>query len=141
MAAIVAAVDFSPHSRKAFEAAVQLAEDLDARLVLVHAFPPVPRVGSRDPIGQAKAEIDASEWEDACKEWAAGARKRVQVETVGREGKPAEVIAKVVAEAGASLVFVGSHGRTGLKRAVLGSVAEDVVRSSKVPVVVVPASL
>jgi nucleotide-binding universal stress UspA family protein len=139
VASIVAAVDFSKHSRKAFDAAVQLAGDLDATLVLVHAFPPVPKAGMRDPIGQVKAEVDAVEWRDLCESWAADARESVEVETVGREGKPADVIAKVVAETKASLVVVGSHGRTGLKRAVLGSVAEAVVRTSKVPVVVVPA--
>ncbi|MFA5944122.1 MAG: universal stress protein [Candidatus Thermoplasmatota archaeon] len=139
MAAIVVAVDFSQHSRKAFDAAVRLAEDLGARLVIVHAFSPVPRAGVRDPIGQAKVEIDAGEWQELCEKWAADARKALDVATVGREGKPADVIAKVVAETKASLVVVGSHGRTGLKRAVLGSVAEAVVRSSKVPVVVVPA--
>src|SRR5687767_14081097 len=129
------------HSRKAFDAAVALAQELGATLVVVHALPPMPRVGVRDPIGEVKAEVAASEWRSVCEEWAAAARKRVKVETVGREGKPAEVIAAVVAETGASLVVVGSHGRTGLKRAVLGSVAEAIVRSSKVPVVVVPADL
>lgn len=132
------AVDFSKHSRKAFDAAVRLAGDLGAKLVLVHAFPPVPKAGVRDPIGQARAEIDAVEWRDLCEQWAADARKAVDVETVGREGKPADVVAQVVVEQKASLVVVGSHGRTGVKRAVLGSVADAIVRSSKVPVVVVP---
>lgn len=135
----MAAVDFSKHSRKAFDAAVRLAGDLEAKLVLVHAFTPMPRVGARDPIGQAKVEIDAVEWKDLCEQWAADARKTVDVETVGREGKPADVVAKVVAEHKAALVVVGSHGRTGVKRAVLGSVADAIVRSSKVPVVVVPS--
>lgn len=139
MAALVAAVDFSKPSRKAFEAAVGLAKDLDAKLVLVHAFTPVPKGGARDPIAQAKTEVDAAEWETLCKTWAADARKSVDVETVAREGKPADVIAKAVADHKATLVVVGSHGRTGLKRAVLGSVAEGVIRSSKVPVVVVPS--
>ena len=141
MAAVVAAVDFSKHSRKAFDAAVGLAKDLGARLVLVHAFPPMPMAGARGPVGEAKAEIDAFEWKEQCDTWAADARKAVKVEAVGREGKPADVVAKAVAEHKASFVVVGSHGRTGLKRVVLGSVAQDILRSSKVPVVVVPASL
>src|SRR5687768_6318126 len=116
---IVAAVDFSGASRAAFDAAVTLAEDLGAKLVLVHAFAPVPRGGARDPIGQAKAEIDAVEWQRMCKDWAADARKRVDVETVAREGKPADIVAEVAAQRKAALVVVGSHGRTGLKRAVL----------------------
>lgn len=137
MAAIVAAVDFSTPSRKAFDAAVTLAEDLDATLVLAHAFQPVPRGGARDPIGQARAEVEAADWQQMCQDWAGEARGTVDVETFTREGKPADVIAAAVAENGASLVVVGSHG-SGLRRAVLGSVAEAVIRSSKVPVVVVP---
>jgi nucleotide-binding universal stress UspA family protein len=137
--AIVVAVDFSKPSRKAFDAAVALAEDLDATLVLVHAFPPMPKAGARGPVGQALAENDAFEWRDLSDAWAAEARKKVSVAIVGREGKAPDVIAKVVATHKARLVIVGSHGRGGLKRAVLGSVAEAVVRSSKVPVVVVPA--
>ena len=137
MAAIVAAVDFSPHSRKAFDAAVALAKDLDATLVLVHASPPMPKAGARGPIGDAKAEIDAEEWQQMVKEWAGAARKKAKVETFARAGKPVDVIADAVAEHGATLVVVGSHG-SGLRRAVLGSVAEAVIHSSKVPVVVVP---
>lgn len=138
MPAIVAAVDFSKPSRRAFDAAVGLAKDLGAKLVLVHAFTPAP-LGTRDPIGQVKAEVDAVEWRDLVQSWGAEARRSVDVETVAREGKPADVIAAAVAEHAAMLVVVGSHGRTGIKRAVLGSVAEAVVRTSKVPVVVVPA--
>lgn len=137
MAAIVAAVDFSKPSRKAFDAAVGLAEDLGATLVLAHAFAPVPRGARRDPVGQVRAELDSADWQQMCQEWAGEARERADVETFTREGKPADVIAAAVKEHGASLVVVGSHG-SGLRRAVLGSVAESVIRSSKVPVVVVP---
>lgn len=139
MDTLAVAVDFSIPSRKAFDAAVQLADDLEAKLVLVHALEPVPRTGMRDPIGQAKAEVDAAEWQTMCSEWAAEARKTVEVDTVAREGKPADVILAVARERKAALIVVGSHGRTGVKRAVMGSVAEAVVRASHVPVVVVPS--
>lgn len=140
MAAIVAAVDFSKASKKAFDAAVRLARDLDATLVLVHALDPMPKAGARGPIGDVTAEIQAAEWRQVCDTWAAAARRSVKVETVAREGKPAEVIAKVAAAKKASFVVVGSHGRTGFKRAVLGSVAESVLRSSKIPVILVPST-
>ena len=137
MAAIVVAVDFSKHSRKAFDAAVALAKDLDATLVLAHAFAPMPKVGARDPIGQVKLEIAEAEWETLLKRWATGARKKVDVQTFTGEGKPAAVVAAAVKRHRARLVVVGSHG-AGLRRAVLGSVAEAIIRGSKVPVVVVP---
>lgn len=137
MAALVAAVDFSPHSRKAFDAAVRLAADLGATLVLVHAFAPMPKAGRRDPIGQVKAEIAEAEWQKLCRTWAAAARRKVDVETYADAGRPAEVVAAAVKRHKARLVVVGSHG-SGLRRAVMGSVAQAIVHGSKVPVVVVP---
>ena len=137
MATLVAAVDFSKPSRKAFDAAVHLARDLGADLVLVHALPRAPKKGPRDPIGQVKAEIAAGEWQQLIKDWAVRAQKDVTVHTVARAGKPADVVAAAVKRHKATLVVVGSHG-AGLRRAILGSVAEAIVRSSKVPVVVVP---
>lgn len=135
---LVAAVDFSEPSRKAYDAALVLAKGLGATVVLVHAFKPIPKAGVRDPIGQVKMEVDEAEWEVLRKQWVSAATG-VKVDTVGRAGTPADVVAAVVAERNATMVVVGSHGRTGLKRTVLGSVAESIVRTSKVPVVVVPA--
>jgi nucleotide-binding universal stress UspA family protein len=139
MPAIVVGVDFSEPSRKAFEAAARLAEDLDARLVMVHALEPIPAVGVRDPIGEAKAEVDAALWEQHAQAWVEKGRRRAEVEAVSRPGKPADVVLAVAAERKAIHIVVGSHGRTGIKRAVLGSVAEAIVRRSAVPVLVVPS--
>jgi nucleotide-binding universal stress UspA family protein len=53
-----------------------------------------------------------------------------------RIGKPADEILSLAAEIGADLVFVGSHGRTGLQRALLGSISEQIVREAQCPVLV-----
>ena len=141
MAPIVVAVDYSEPSRKALDAAVALAEDLGLPLVMVHALAPPPAGSGRslDPISQVKAEIGADEARELATTWASKARKRVEVETVAREGKAVEVVLDEAKRRKASLIVVGSHGRSGLGRAVLGSVAEAIVRTSKVPIVVVPS--
>lgn len=54
-----------------------------------------------------------------------------------RLGKPVDEILRLAAEVGAHLLLVGSHGRTGLKRLLMGSVSEMVVREAKCPVLVV----
>jgi len=54
------------------------------------------------------------------------------------EGNPGEEIIRFAEENGASLIVMGSVGKTGLDRFLLGSVAEKVVRNSKVPVMTVP---
>ena len=53
------------------------------------------------------------------------------------EGTPADALLEVAAERGADLIAIGTHGRRGLRRLLVGSVAESVVRRSPVPVVVV----
>ncbi|MCS6936205.1 MAG: universal stress protein [Candidatus Bipolaricaulota bacterium] len=60
-----------------------------------------------------------------------------QVETVLRAGTPAKVILDFVDEAKIDLIVMGTHGRRGLDRILLGSVTEEVVRLSKVPVMTV----
>ncbi len=54
-----------------------------------------------------------------------------------RDGQPAETILKTIGEQAIDLVVMGTHGRTGVER-ILGSVAEEVVRESPVPVLTVP---
>lgn len=86
----------------------------------------------------------------AAEEWYEGAKARAdgtlsdgaaladrEVETVIEVGRPANAIVEYAKEADVDLVVVGSHGRQGISRIVLGSVAESVVRNSPVPVMVV----
>ncbi|MFC6731094.1 MULTISPECIES: universal stress protein [unclassified Haladaptatus] len=68
---------------------------------------------------------------------AAAASRDVQVHEEVRVGAPHEVIADYADDAGADLVVMGSHGRSGVKRALLGSVTERVLRTTHRPVLVV----
>jgi nucleotide-binding universal stress UspA family protein len=62
---------------------------------------------------------------------------RIEYETLVAEGDPAEELLKTADATQASLIVIGTHGRRGLRRFVVGSVAEAVVRDSRVPVAVV----
>jgi len=64
---------------------------------------------------------------------------RVHASTCRAEGEPIEEIERLAAQTGADLIVMGSHGRSGIARAVMGSVAEGVVRRAPIPVIVVPA--
>jgi nucleotide-binding universal stress UspA family protein len=55
------------------------------------------------------------------------------------EGKPYETILKVASEWAADLIIIGTHGRTGLSHLLMGSVAENVVRHSEIPVMIIPS--
>lgn len=138
---VVVGVDYSPPSKKALDAAVVLAQGLHANLVLVYASTPLPR-GARparlDALSQVTAEIDAHELEQLATTWAKQAAKKVTLDVVTRAGPASEVILEEAADRKAAYIVVGSHGRTGLQRVVMGSVASAVVRGSKIPVLVVP---
>jgi len=129
---LVVGVDFSPGSEVAVVEAVDIARRLGGRIVLVHAAAapehPGAVAGTRDALAADHRALDAL-------------RDRVAAQgcpVSGRliEGFPDEVVPAAAREVGADLVVVGSHGRTGFKRFLLGSVAERVVRFSSCDVLV-----
>jgi len=138
---ILCPIDFSDGSRSALRAAVDLAKVSSGEITLLHTFPP-PRVGndamSEIVRGEALAELEAqtqralAEWRDEA--LALGAKK---VETVALAGTPSEQIVKLAEKEEAQVIVMGTHGRTGIERALLGSVTEKVVRHAPCGVFVV----
>jgi nucleotide-binding universal stress UspA family protein len=139
---ILAATDFSGTSHGAVDWAADLARSLGARLIVAHFFD-LPLVGFPDGALLVSAQTAARMSNDAQAsldaELARLHRKQIPVEGVLRQGDPRTGIPELAVQSAARFVVVGSHGRTGLARAVLGSVAEAIVRSSTVPVAVVRA--
>ena len=138
--AIMHATDFSPASRAAFAKAVELAKRDRAPLTIAHVMlPPVMLMGdgyippttwddiSRGQRKTAQKKLDAV----VARARAAGVRARGLL----LEGQPAERILR--AAKGAGLLVIGTHGRTGLARFILGSVASRVVAGARCPVVTV----
>jgi universal stress protein A len=140
---IVVAVDFSPASEKAWAHARRLAGHSDAELILTHVVAAAPRLGGGPLTRTRIAEVQASlrRWaDDKLAKWAEAARaegRRVRLAV--RVGIPYEEIVDLAAEEHADLVVIGTQGRTGIPRAVLGSVAERVVRLAPCPVLSVGA--
>jgi nucleotide-binding universal stress UspA family protein len=139
---IVIATDFSAQARVATDWALSLAAALGARVVLAHSYD-LPIVGFPDGAllvdagTAARLSDDAQAALDA--ELARTKDHGVRVEGVLKQGDPREEIPALALAVGAGLVVAGSHGRRGVARALLGSMAESLVRTSKVPVVVVRA--
>ncbi len=105
----------------------------DAEAVFVRAENPAP-VENYVPVAEAALA--------AAREYAAGiqdhfVREGAKAKSVARLGAPASVILEVVREEKATLVAMATHGRTGLKRILFGSVAEQILRKSPVPVLAV----
>lgn len=120
---LLVATDFSPVSEAAVRVAREYAERLGARVHLLH----VAWAGEYDV-----AALLARTAEDL--------GPRISVTVAGRSGEPAEEIARYAREHGIDLIVVGTHGRTGVSRAILGSVAERLLRIAPCPVVAVPAA-
>jgi nucleotide-binding universal stress UspA family protein len=135
-------IDFSDASHAAMEVAAHLARKNGASLVLLHAYP-IP--GYTFPDGSVVASPRmmqelADQAEKHLKKWRAEAEKLVgaaQVRTEKAIGEPAAEILSFAKSSGQELLVLGTHGRTGLEHALMGSVAERVVRKAHCPVLTV----
>jgi nucleotide-binding universal stress UspA family protein len=137
---ILCGVDFSATSSRAMECAAELARAAGAELTVLHVHQPMAPLTPellawREPMGDAAVEevrrkLEA--WRVEA-ERIAGQRVTARVE----HGLAATVIPIVARELACDLVVTGSHSRHGLERALLGSVAERVVRDAPCAVLVV----
>ncbi len=140
---IVHATDFSPASRGAFVKAVELAKANGAELYLAHVMGPVvPMAGDGYIPAKVYADIEASTRAAAEKQLAAlaGRARKGGVTRVRRlvlDGLAHEQINRAARARRADLVVIGTHGRTGLSKLVLGSVAGRVISSARCPVLTV----
>lgn len=132
--------DFSESSESAFRLACSLARDYGARLVIMHvAELPASVVGEGALLIPPTLDLESIR-QRLEKVRPDDPKILVQHEVV--EGNPAREILGAVASTKCDLIVMGTHGRTGLRRLLMGSVAEQVVRRASCPVLTVttPAS-
>jgi nucleotide-binding universal stress UspA family protein len=135
---ILIPTDGSAHSAEAAKAGLDLAEELDAE---VHAMSVVDAelvASTTYTTGAAKNEERMhEEAEENAKEVAEKARERgLEAVEVVETGIPAEKIVEY-ADENVDAIVIGTHGRSGMRRVLLGSVTDKVVRTASVPVVTV----
>jgi nucleotide-binding universal stress UspA family protein len=123
---ILFATDFSEPSRLAGRTAAGLARHFDARLHVLHVVPPVTDpTPAPEALRAAAAELGAG----------------VSVVTAVASGRVASQIVDYARRHAIELIVLGTHGRTGVSHAILGSVAEAVMRRASCRVLTVPAGL
>jgi universal stress protein A len=138
-------VDFSKHSKKTIEYATQLAALTGAAIKILHVlqmpeFPPAFYQGLHMVHDPMKTHLEAaklaasSELSLFCEQIFA---QGIEAEPILRVGNPYEEIVNVAKETGVDLIVIGSHGKTGPGRLLLGSIAERVVQYAPCPVLVV----
>lgn len=132
---IVVAVDFEDPSLKAVAFARRLAGAFGAAVTLVHALEhPAAAAAHGTPQAAVEASEDAtrSRLESLLQDF--GSRSTATV----AYGDPASVIVEAAQDASADLIVMGTHGRSGLERLMLGSVATRVVKDPPCAVLIVP---
>lgn len=134
--------DFSENSEEAQRHALEYANALEAELIVLHVldlWAGVPTYNEglyvyvRDAVGRLE-EAARSKLEELGKICGASVKK---VTTLCVMGTPAEEIVRVANDQGVGLIVMGTHGWTGLRHMLLGSVAEKVLRTARSPVMVV----
>jgi nucleotide-binding universal stress UspA family protein len=140
--AILYTTDFSESSKSAFPLAYSLARDHGSRLIILHVVPAgtyelanLAQLG----LGECAKQFDDDILHDLQR--LQPLDDRVPLEYRLAKGDPASSIIRVAKEQPCDLIVVGTHGRTGLRRALLGSVAEQVMRGAPCPVLVVKGPL
>lgn len=140
---ICCAVDFSEPSRGALRVAAELAAKLEASLTVVHVHdvPSIPLTGIPAVPPASRAVTESAH--DKAVRLLGSARAEAEALAPGRvhaellEGDPAWELVKYAAAQGHDLLVVGTHGRTGVRRLVMGSIAERVLREAPCPVLAV----
>jgi nucleotide-binding universal stress UspA family protein len=129
---ILVVTDFSAMSEQAFRYAGALARDHGAQLIALHVVPP--------PITSAAVFLDESDF---------AAREAlntlnlpgVAIDYRVMEGRPATTIVQVACDTGCDVIVMGTHGRGGMVRMLMGSVAEEVVRKAPCAVITIKATV
>jgi nucleotide-binding universal stress UspA family protein len=142
---ILVPTDFSPCARQAAEVALALASAVDGSVTLLNVYAPPP-----EPITDAGRYPPSSPWDQALAasrraldELAASVRPlapAVPIWVEPRFGDAEEEILRAADSGRFDLVILGTHGRRGVRRLVLGSVAESISRRSPIPVLTIRES-
>jgi nucleotide-binding universal stress UspA family protein len=132
---ILHATDFSERSEEAFRVACSLAKDYAARVIVVHVPEPMAASIGMAPSPPLPEGYRGGLEERLCRFQAAAPDVRVECRV--EEGDAAMGIVRAARATQSDLIVIGTHGRTGLGRLLMGSVAENVLRTAPCPVVTV----
>jgi len=140
---IVCPTDFSPAAEAAVASATELGRHFKAELVLVHVVPVLPAVPSDPNFTFEVPEYEHALHADAERRLNAmaaeiGAHGLTARTAVGHGDAGSEIV-RLASDEAADLIVIATHGTTGWRHAMFGSVAEKVVRLARRPVLTIPA--
>jgi universal stress protein A len=141
---ILVPIDFSPSSKAALEYATFLAGAVGSQIEVLHVWEPAGSLGP-DTVAMLPVSAGRASWEqtradvrrDVDRFLQQSGIRGVALQVAVEAGEPSEAILATSRKSGADLIVMGTHGRTGLSRLLLGSVAEAVLRRSSCPVLTI----
>ena len=143
---ILCPIDFSEHSRRALDHAIAIARWYESTVTALYVFSSAPVAAfGPGPVAFEPIVLTAVDRDQLLADTRAFAQAEsapgITIETVVREGNTAGEILEQAASMPADLLVIGTHGRSGFERLLLGSVAEKVLRKANCPVLTVPKRL
>jgi nucleotide-binding universal stress UspA family protein len=143
---ILCPIDCSDYSRRALDHAIAIARWYESTVTVLQVFSPAPVAAfGPGPVVFEPIVLTAVDRDQLLADTKAFAETEsapgITIEAVVREGNPAAEILEQAASMKTDLLVIGTHGRSGFERLVLGSVAEKVLRKASCPVMTVPRGL
>lgn len=137
---ILISVDDSPYSIEAVKKGVELAKLNNAEIGIIHVIDESQTVGNIDAgISPADALVLLERESEKFMEGLCNLYFHdINIQQFSPVGKPVKEIIKTAERWNADLIITGTHRTTGWKRLIIGSISEDIIRHSKIPVMVVP---
>jgi nucleotide-binding universal stress UspA family protein len=131
--------DFGGAAEHALDFAIELASKFESRMTLLHALwlPPSAYAAYAEGIAWPTEEMAKGAQKELDAALAKAKARYSRIEAAIVSGEPWQAILEVAKDRGADLIVMGTHGRRGLSRVFLGSVAERVVRLSPIPVLTI----
>jgi nucleotide-binding universal stress UspA family protein len=136
--------DASESANRALDVAIEVAKQFGAKLYGLQVVTEVPTLTDTGP---PMSGINIPRYEEELRQGAQEALEEmikatvpddIEVETFIEMGKPVEVIITFAKEKGIDLIVMATHGRSGLSHLFIGSVAENVIRYSPIPTLIIP---
>ncbi len=138
---ILCPIDFSAPSRNALRYANEFAKAMNAKITIMHVIQPQPIAADVNvPYVPLEIEIEKNAKEDLERIVKEEVQEGVVVEQVMAFGLPSDCVIAQAQKENVDLIILGTHGRTGISRLLMGSTAENVIRHAARPVLVVKAS-
>ena len=138
---ILVPTDFSPHAQEAFRVAHDLAKATGAGVVVFHVSRPPAVVSDGHSALSTPADVEGEDvWDRLRRIQPMDPAVHVEHEVIVADRPDASHILRILRERGCDLIVMGTHGLTGLRHLLFGSMTEDVVRKAQCPVMVVKAT-